>query len=70
MQCARDDRARAAAVAARTAELIEQGLTILDRQPGYYEAEHVRVSYLDDADGNQVTVEALATVEGRAAFVG
>ncbi|KQO80417.1 hypothetical protein ASF17_14030 [Frigoribacterium sp. Leaf263] len=70
VQRARDDRARAAAIAARTAELVEQGWTILDRQPGYYEAEHVRVSYLDDADGNQVTVETLATVEGRAAFVG
>ena len=65
VQRARDDRARAAAVAARTAELIEEGWTILDRQPGYYEAEHVRVSYLDDADGNQITVETRATVEGR-----
>lgn len=70
VQRARDNRARAAAVAALTAELVEQGWTILDRQPGYYEAEHVRVSYLDDADGNQVTGETLATVEGRAAFVG
>ena len=70
VQRARDDRARAAAIAARTAELVEQGWTVLDRQPGYYEAEHVRVSCLDDADGNQVTVETLATVEGRAAFVG
>jgi len=70
VQRARDDRARAAAIAARTAELSEEGWTILDRQPGYYEAEYVRVSYLDDADGNQVTVETLATVEGRAAFVG
>jgi len=65
VQRARDDRARAAAIATRTAELIEQGWTILDRQPGYYEAEHVRVTYLDDADGNQITVETLATVEGR-----
>jgi len=70
VQRARDDRARAAAVATRTAELAEEGWTILDRSPGYYEAEHVRVSYLDDAEGNQVTVETLATVEGRAAFVG
>lgn len=70
VQRARDDRARAAAVAARTAELVEQGWTILDRSPGYYEAEHVRASYLNNADGNQVTDEILATVEGRAAFVG
>lgn len=70
VQRARDNRARAAEVAARTAELVEQGWTILDRQPGYYEDEHVRVSYLKDADGNQVTTETLATVEGRAAFDG
>ena len=30
----------------------------------------MRVSYLDDTDGNQVAVETLATVEGRTAFVG
>jgi ParB family chromosome partitioning protein len=70
VQRARDNRARAAAVAARTAELVEQGWTILDRSPGYYESEHVRASSLNDADGNQVTDETLATVEGRAAFVG
>lgn len=70
VQRARDSRARAASIAALTAKLVEEGWTILDTSPGYYESEHVRASYLDDADGNQVTDEALAAVEGRAAFVG
>jgi ParB family chromosome partitioning protein len=70
VQRARDNGARAASVAALTEELADKGWTVLDRSPGYYETEHVRTSYLTDAEGNPVTDEAVAAVEGRAVFVG
>jgi len=70
VQRARDDRARAASVAALTEELAGKGWTVLDRSPGYYETEHARTSYLTDADGNALTNAGVAAVEGRAVFVG
>ena len=71
VQRARDDRARAASVATLTAELVAEGWTVLDREPGYYEStEYVRLSYLSDAEDVQVTKEALAGVEGAAVYVG
>lgn len=70
VQRARDDRARAASVAALTEELSGQGWPILDSSPGYYESEHVRLAYLTTREGEQVTQDALAAVDGRAAFVG
>jgi len=70
VQRARDDRARAASIAARTEELAGEGWMILDRSPGYYESEHVRLAYLTTREGEPVTQDALAAVEGRAAFVG
>jgi len=70
VQRARDDRARATSVAALTEELSGQGWPILDRSPGYYESEHVRLAYLTTKDGEKITQDALAAAAGRAAFVG
>ena len=64
VQRARVDRARAASVAALTEELSGQGWPILDRSPGYYDSEHVRLVYLTTKGGEKITQDALAAVVG------
>jgi ParB family chromosome partitioning protein len=70
VQRARDNRRRATIKAEATADLIARGYTILDREPGYYETDGaVRLRELVNADGATVTVEDIAELDGRAAFV-
>lgn len=68
-QRARDNRARAKVKADAAAELVARGYEVLDREPGYYVAEHTSIRELVTAEGERVTVEHIENVEGRAAFV-
>ena len=68
-QRARDERRLAKITADATADLIERGYEVLDRDRGYYETDYISVRELTTKDGEPVTVEAIAEVEGRAAFV-
>ncbi|MEO7018412.1 MAG: ParB N-terminal domain-containing protein [Leifsonia sp.] len=68
-QRARDERRLAKIKADATADLIERGYEILDRDRGYYETDYISIRELTTKDGEPVTVEAIAEVEGRAAFV-
>jgi ParB family chromosome partitioning protein len=70
VQRARDDRRRATIKAEATADLIARGYTVLDREPGYYETDGpVRIRELVTADGATVTVDDIAELDGRAAFI-
>jgi ParB family chromosome partitioning protein len=70
VQRARDNRRRATIKAEATADLIARGYTVLDREPGYYETDGpVRIRELATADGATVTVDDIAKLDGRAAFV-
>lgn len=70
LQRQRDNRARAEAVAAEQARLIELGFTILESRPdSYSDKEHISISELLTTDGNPVTVEDLAKVTPRFAHV-
>lgn len=68
-QRARDDRRLAKIKADATAELIERGYEVLTRDPGYYETDYINIHELTTKHGEPVTVEDIAEVEGRAAFV-
>lgn len=68
-QRARDDKRRAEITAAATADLIERGYEILTRDRGYYETDYISIRELVTQEGNTVTVDDIAEVEGRAAFV-
>jgi len=52
-QQAREERAEAAMIAARAAELAELGITVADRSPGYEK----QISYLSGEDGKPLTEE-------------
>lgn len=67
-QRARDDRSRAEEVARVGVELREQGYTVLDRDPGYYDDTYTRISELTK-DGNPVSPDDLTGIDDRAAFV-
>jgi ParB family transcriptional regulator, chromosome partitioning protein len=67
-QRARDDRARAEEVARVSVELREQGYTVLDRDPGYYDDTYTRITDLTK-DGNPVTPDDLTEIDDRAVFV-
>ncbi|TFC85510.1 ParB/RepB/Spo0J family partition protein [Cryobacterium sp. TMT3-29-2] len=68
-QRARDEARIEAIKATATADLIELGYEILDRDRGSYETDYVSISYLSTADGDQVTVQHLTDAVGRAAYV-
>lgn len=68
-QRARDEKALAEQVAQTCVELREKGFTILDRDPGYYDTDHTRISNLLTEDGSRVTVEDIAEAADQAAFV-
>jgi ParB family chromosome partitioning protein len=68
-QRARDDKHRAEITAVATADLIERGYEILTRDRGYYETDYISIRELVTQEGNTVTVEDIAEIEGRAAFV-
>ena len=68
-QRARDERRLAKIKADATADLIERGYEILDRDRGYYETDYISIRELTTKDGDPVTVEAIADAPGRAAFV-
>lgn len=70
LQRQRDTRARAQAVAAEQARLIEEGFTILGSRPdSYSDKEHISLRDLVTVDGKPVTVEDLARVTPRFAHV-
>ncbi|MBG6059802.1 ParB family chromosome partitioning protein [Cryobacterium sp. MP_M5] len=68
-QRARDEARIKAIKATATADLIERGYEILDRDRGSYETDYVSISYLSTADDEQVTVQHLTDAPGRAAYV-
>lgn len=68
-QRARDERRVAEIKEAATADLIARGFTVLDREPGYYESDVVRISELVTKEGERVTAEDIAEVSGRSAYV-
>jgi ParB family chromosome partitioning protein len=68
-QRARDERRVAEIKDAATADLIARGFTVLDREPGYYETDVVRISELVTKEGERVTPQDIAEVPGRSAFV-
>ncbi|CAN5273007.1 hypothetical protein BH11ACT5_BH11ACT5_18500 [soil metagenome] len=68
-QRARDDKARAEEVARVSVELREQGYTVLDRDPGYYDDTYVRIGDLVTGEGKRVTPDDLPTEGERFVFV-
>lgn len=68
-QRARDDRKVEQMKADASAELAARGFDVLDREPGYSDSTPVSIRDLRTADGNRVTPEDIAEVEGRAAYV-
>ena len=68
-QRARDDKARAEEVARVSVELREQGYTVLDRDPGYYDDTYIRIGDLVTAEGKRVTPDDLPTEGERFVFV-
>ena len=68
-QRARDERRIATIKAEATADLLTRGFAVLDREPGYYETDVVRISELVTKEGKRVTVEDIAEAPGRSAFV-
>ena len=68
-QRARDDKARTEEVARVSVELREQGYTVLDRDPGYYDDTYIRIGDLLTKDGNKVTADDLPTDSERFVFV-
>jgi ParB family chromosome partitioning protein len=68
-QRARDERRVAEIKDAATADLIARGFTVLDREPGYYETDVVRISELVTKEGERVDAEDIAEVPGRSASV-
>jgi len=69
IQRARDENRLTAIQEAATAQLIERGFTVLDREPGYYETDYTPIRDLLTKDGKPVTDADIAEVEGRAAYV-
>jgi ParB family transcriptional regulator, chromosome partitioning protein len=68
-QRARDDKARAEEVARVSVELREQGFTVLDRDPGYYDDTYIRIGDLVTGVGKRVTPDDLPTEGERFVFV-
>lgn len=68
-QRARDEKARAEEVARVSVELREQGYTVLDRDPGYYDDTYVRIGDLVTGEGKRVTPDDLPTEGERFVFV-
>ena len=68
-QRARDEARIESIKATATADLIERGYEILDRDRGSYESDYISISYLSTADGERVTVQHLTDAVGRAAYV-
>ena len=68
-QRARDDKARAEEVARVSVELREQGYTVLDRDPGYYDDTYIRIGDLVTSEGKRVTPDDLPTEGERFVFV-
>jgi len=68
-QRARDDKARAGEVARASVELREQGYTVLDRDPGYYDDTYIRIGDLVTGEGKRVTPDDLPTDGERFVFV-
>jgi ParB family chromosome partitioning protein len=68
-QRARDEKRLTAIRDAATAQLVERGFTILDREPGYYETDHTPIRDLLTGAGEPVTDADIVEVEGRAAYV-
>lgn len=68
-QRARDERRVAEIKDAATVDLIARGFTVLDREPGYYETDVVRISELVTKEGARVTPEDIAEAPGRSAYV-
>lgn len=68
-QRARDDKARAEEVARVSVELREQGYTVLDRDPGYYDDTYIRIGDLVTGEGKRVTPDDLPTEGERFVFV-
>ncbi|GAA1961889.1 ParB/RepB/Spo0J family partition protein [Microbacterium deminutum] len=67
-QRARDDRARATAKAAAEEDLTARGFVILEKD-WFYEGEYTRITDLTTGEGESATVEHIADVDGRAAYV-
>jgi len=70
VQRARDERERARRKADAIADLTARGFAVLDSRPGYNDKSHTSIRDLRTADGERVTVEHIADVDGRAAYVG
>ena len=68
-QRVRDEARIKTIMATATADLIERGFEILDRDRGSYETDYTSISYLSTAAGERVTVEDLTGAAGRAAYV-
>lgn len=68
-QRARDDKARAEEVARISVELREQGYTVLDRDPGYYDDTYIRIGDLVTGEGKRVSPDDLPTEGERFVFV-
>ncbi|MBS1673149.1 MAG: ParB N-terminal domain-containing protein [Actinobacteria bacterium] len=65
----RDDRAREQLRADTVQELTEQGFTILDRQPGYYDKTPVDIRGWADPNGDPLTGEGIRGLDGASAHV-
>jgi ParB family chromosome partitioning protein len=68
-QRARDEKRLATIRAAATADLIERGFIVLDREPGYYDTDYTPLRDLLTKDGEKVTEADIAEIDGRAGFV-
>lgn len=68
-QRARDDRPRAQKRQEIIDGLTAKGITVLDSRPGYYDKTPVNVSGYATADGEEITVDALAGLDGASAYV-
>jgi ParB family chromosome partitioning protein len=68
-QRARDDIARAAQRQELVDVLTAKGITILDTRPGYYDKTPVDVSGYATAEGEKITADTLAGLDGAFAYV-
>jgi ParB family chromosome partitioning protein len=69
LQRQRDKRARTELVSAEQNRLAEAGFTILTERPYYEDKEHVAITDLTTSEGEKVTIEHLADIESKFAYV-
>ncbi|MGW9159324.1 ParB/RepB/Spo0J family partition protein [Microbacterium sp. NPDC055665] len=69
VQRARDDRARAEKRQELVDELTAKCLTIRENRPGYYDKTPVNVADYATADGEKITLDTLAGLDGVSAYV-